>query len=228
MGKQNSGASQTVPLLLEDNMKKSAIITLIAISILLLGIIAIMFIRNNYKNYYASYYSQENEKVNINLTVKRIIILPLDEGDLTDIKKYSKFNSELPLSDNVKNDLLKDPFKYKRLAFEYDFGNSSEDTAIMGIKIDPLFDERLSENVIGYASEIADTPGARKFKAGRKEIFRRPILIKIDGKSNEEIFELAKMSKIKVSYYLGENQFELGWKSKVFDISPDVSFSTSY
>jgi hypothetical protein len=53
-------------------------------------------------------------------------------------------------------------------------------------------------------------------------------LIKLNGKTEEQIFKLTKKSKVKIRYFIGKNLFGFSWNEKTFSISPTVLFDTKF
>lgn len=176
----------------------------INIKVIVLGIIILLFLLVVYRVFI---------HVVIDAKIVSIEVLALQKDDIDSIKGQTSTKDELGLSDSQVKEIIDNPSEFRYVVYKFSLKNTSNNTSIDYINIKPLFSKEMINNVVGYkkvdgVSPILIPPN------GKYEHFPKSVLVKRNGKTDEELRAIAKKDAFIVSGITGDNVIDIGYNFK--------------
>jgi len=130
------------------------------------------------------------------------------------IREY--YEKELGLHENIVNDIENNPHDYGMLICTFNIENKSRNFRAFNIKIEPQFEEEFKKLVLWYDKNLGVAPIAIRPDDQVRGV-NLLIFIKNEGHTENEIINMVKESKFKVSGLTGKSIFSIGYDSIVVE-----------
>ena len=153
------------------------------------------------------------------MTLYRTIFRKVLHVNLSDITIENKnyFNKyyevELGLEKYLVEDILSNPDKYKFVYYVFDVKNISKSLRAFNLNIKPIFEDEFKKKVIWYNKHVGVAPIAVDPQKERNGI-KLKMLVRTEKYSNEEIINLAKKVRFKVTGITGSSLLNIGYDSE--------------
>ena len=132
------------------------------------------------------------------------------------IEKASKYY-DFEMNEEKKKELNENLNDYVYIIYEIDMRNISDKIHVSGIGIKPQFSEGMNGNVYWYAGTYAIYDSQKILEPNQEKDYARRILVKRNGLTDDELINMAKEDRFKITYYTSEGSsiFSLGYESQL-------------
>lgn len=142
------------------------------------------------------YFNGIIESSTTDITIGNILEYP--GGAITVDKFLMGFSSDYNLNASNYNDIKLDPQKYKMIHISYNINNKSKLLGLYDINIEGVFNNAVSNIIIGKINSQQSDDSPQKVKPMEKENSRFQFIVNANGKSDQEILDYVKESKFKL------------------------------
>lgn len=147
----------------------------------------------------------------IDAEINNVSIISLDTSYLETLK--TNYIKQYGISEEIGERVVKNPSEYRLVEYSFLLKNISEKKRAQLIKLSPEFPKEMKKIVIGY-SKIDDGEAPISLEPTETLEYNKDILVKVDGKSENDIIKIAKGVKFNVTGITGNWIFDIGYNSR--------------